>query len=459
MKHLLNHSAGLTVHGFGGYASETSALSSVPSITQVLKGEKPANSAAVRVDMQPATKFRYSGGGYTVMQKLVLDVAQKDYPQIMHELVLGPIGMKQSTYQQPLAESKLKFAAAGYLPDKSPVIGKRHIYPEMAAAGLWTTAKDLAKFAIDVQLAIKDNKSKVLSQSMANKMLTPFVSDNTGLGFFIKTKNKEIYFGHGGWNEGFSSDLMAHKTRGYGVVIMTNANQPAFIDEVKNSVANTYQWAEFLEPTFVALPISQTEQQRVIGRYNYALDMIFNIYTENNRLFMQYLNGEPMEVFRIGKNQYIRREYSRKFRFDKNKETGTIDLMFGVNNETEFVRIRMKTNEHVPLEWLVKGDFVKAEQAYQNFFVKHPDNKEEAEWNILSRANHLNSENKNDEALKVLLFGTHLFPKSINSLGALAQHYKKQGDKDKAITAFNKILELQPDNDHAIQALKELSKD
>jgi len=241
LKHLLNHSAGLTVHGFAGYAPGIP----VPSVIQVLNGDKPANSSAVRVNMLPETKFRYSGGGYTVMQKLVSDVAGKDYPQVMQELVLAPIGMTQSTYEQPLPPAKLKYAAAGYLPNNSPVIGKRHTYPEMAAAGLWTTAEDLAKFVIDIQLAVKDNKSKVLSQSMTNKMLTPFVSKRAGLGFFIKNKNKETYFTHKGWDEGFSADLTAHKSRGYGVVIMTNSNHPAFINELKNSVASYYKWHQF----------------------------------------------------------------------------------------------------------------------------------------------------------------------------------------------------------------------
>jgi len=435
LKHLLNHSAGLTVSGFDGYPTGTPT----PTVVQVLDGEKPANSAAVRVDMQPETQFRYSGGGYTVLQKLVSDVAQKDYPQVMQELVLGPIGMTQSTYEQPLPASKLKFAAAGYLPNKSPVIGKRHAYPEMAPAGLWTTAEDLAKFAIDVQLAVKDDKSKVLSQSMVNKMLTPFVNDKVGLGVFIETKNKEIYFAHGGWNQGFSSDLIAHKYRGYGVVIMTNSNHPAFIDELKNSVASYYQWHQFLEPVFVTLPISQTEQQRVSGRYKFAADMIFSIFAENNRLYMQYLNRDRMEVFRIGENQYIRRKNSRKFRFDKSKDSEMVDLIFGINNETEFVRTRMKTNEHIPLEWLVKGQFEKAEKAYQDFLVKHPANKDEAERNILTRADRLSSKNKNDEALKVLSFGYRLYPKSVTSLEALAQHYQKQGDNNKAITAFKGI--------------------
>ena len=453
LKQLLNHSAGLTVHGFGGYPVGIA----VPTVIQVLDGVKPANSAAVRVDMPPQTKYRYSGGGYTVMQKLVSDVAGKDYPQVMQALVLKPIGMTQSTYEQPLPKAKLKYAAAGYLPNNSAVIGKRHTYPEMAAAGLWTTAEDLAKFVIDVQLAVKEDNSKVLSQSMTNKMLTPFVSDQVGLGFFIEQKNKETYFGHGGWDEGFSADLIAHKSRGYGVVIMTNSNHPAFIDELKNSVASYYKWHQFIEPDLLALPISETEQQRIIGRYNFAPDMIFSIFYEDKHLYMQYLNGDKMEVFRVGENQFVRREHARKFRFDKDKDTGRVNLMFGVNNEKEFIRTRLKANENMPLEWLIKGEFEQAEQAYQNFFVKHPKNKEDAEWNILTRAERLKSQEKYQEALKVLNFSYALFPNSVKSLGALAQHHQQQGHNEKAIKAFKKLLEIQPGDIQAAQAIKDLS--
>jgi len=453
LKHLLNHSAGLTVHGFGGYSPGTA----VPTVKQVLDGKNPANSAAVRVDMQPETKYRYSGGGYTVMQKLVSDVAQKEYPDLMQDVVLGPIGMSQSTYEQPLPPEKLKFAAAGYLPNKSPVPGKRHTYPEMAAAGLWTTAEDLAKFVVDVQQAIKSDKSKVLSQAMTQKMLTPFVSDTTGLGFFLEMKGKEIYFGHGGWDEGFSADLIAHKTRGYGVVIMTNSNHPNFINELKNSVARTYQWHQFLDTDLVPLPTAKAEQDRVVGRYNFRPDMTFNIYVNDNQLYMQYLNGDPMEVLRIGDNQYVRREFPGKFRFEKNKETGTTDLMFGINNETEHVRKRMKDNEYVPLEWLIKGDIKKAEQTYIDFLDKYPENQENAERNILVRADRLDKENKSEEAVKIMKLSVRLFPDSINSIGTLALHYKEKGNKAEALKAVKKALEIKPDDQQALQALKELT--
>ncbi|HMB29148.1 MAG TPA: serine hydrolase domain-containing protein, partial [Blastocatellia bacterium] len=160
LANLLSHTGGLTVHGFPGYA----VGEKIPELPQVLDGAAPANTAAVRVDMEPGTKFRYSGGGVTIAQLAIMDIEKKPYPQIAQETVLGPLGMTDSTYSQPLPAETRKKAASGHRGDGKPVEGKIHVYPEMAAAGLWTTPTDLAKFAIEVQLSLADKSNKVLSK-------------------------------------------------------------------------------------------------------------------------------------------------------------------------------------------------------------------------------------------------------------------------------------------------------
>ena len=134
----------MTVHGFGGYPADAP----VPTLSQVLDGEKPANSAAIRVDAVPGTVWRYSGGGYTVAQQLMQDVAGRPFPELLAELVLKPVGMDDSTYEQPLPEARRGAAAAGHASDGKLLPGRCHTYPEMAAAGLWTTPSDLAKFLL-----------------------------------------------------------------------------------------------------------------------------------------------------------------------------------------------------------------------------------------------------------------------------------------------------------------------
>lgn len=455
LKHLLNHSAGLTVHGFWGYSKGLP----VPSVLQVLNGEKPANSAPVVVDLLPETQMRYSGGGYTVMQKLVADVTEKNFPQALNDLVINPIGMKQSSYQQPLPPEKLKFAAAGYLPNKKPVPGKRHVYPEMAAAGLWTTAEDLAKFAIDVQLGIKSNQSKVLSQTMTEKMLTPWVSQNVGLGFFIDSKKQGVYFGHGGWDEGFSADLVAHKTAGYGVAIMTNSNHPAFIEELKNSIAAAYGWQEYLQPVFNKLTISESELKRISGRYFFNPDMLFTIAKEQEKVMMRYLDGTAMEIFRVADNLYIRREQNRKFSFIENPETKQVELVFDMGNGTTVARRRLAEDEIIPFEAVIKDELVKAEKQYRQLLEKTPEMKEQVEWNVLNQVERYVDSNQLDNAKRLVALNIKLFPKSVNSLTKQAQLAVLMSDYKLASQVYKKILTILPEHQPAIEALKALSKD
>lgn len=132
LRRLLSHSAGLTVHGFPGYE----VGKPIPSLLQIFNGEPPANTAPIRVDFVPGTKFRYSGGGITIEQQLVIDVAGKPFPQFMRESVLDKIGMSDSGYDQPLPPARAAMAATGAYGDGMSVSGKWHVYPEMAAAGL-----------------------------------------------------------------------------------------------------------------------------------------------------------------------------------------------------------------------------------------------------------------------------------------------------------------------------------
>ncbi len=236
LRRILSHSAGLTVHGFEGYA----AGRPVPSLRQVLDGEKPANSSPVRVDILPGSQWRYSGGGYTVMQQMMIDVAGKPFPEIMKGTVLTPAGMTSSTYDQPISPERAARAAAGYRPDGTPIEGKRNVYPEMAAAGLWTTPSDLCRYAIAVMDAFNGRPGALLSRDMARRMLT-IEKAPSGLGVILSGEGEGLSFGHGGANEGFRCDLFAFPARGIGAAIMTNSDAGASLtDEVRRAIAEEY---------------------------------------------------------------------------------------------------------------------------------------------------------------------------------------------------------------------------
>ncbi len=237
LRRLMSHSAGLTVHGFPGYDVEEP----VPRLVQIFNGEKPANTKPIRVDFVPGTKVRYSGGGVTIEQQLMIDVTGKPFPQLMRQIVFDKIGMTDSTYEQPLRPARASMAASGTYTSGKPVHGKWHIYPEMAAAGLWTTPTDLAKFAIEIALSKQGKSNRVLSQAMTRQMLTPQIED-VGLGFFIDKQNPD-QFGHGGADEGLRAMLVMFADAGKGAAIMANSDNGINLGNwLMQSIAREYGW-------------------------------------------------------------------------------------------------------------------------------------------------------------------------------------------------------------------------
>ncbi len=240
LRDVLSHTGGLTVHGYPGYA----AGKPVPTLLQVLDGAPPANSAPTRVDIAPGTRWRYAGGGFSVMQQLLIDVTGQPFPELMRESVLRRIGMSDSTYEQPLGAPWTTRAAVGHDVRGAAIEGKWHTYPEMAAAGLWTTPSDLARFAIELQQAAVGRSNRLLSSAMAERMLTPGHGD-WGLGLQVRGNGRAAR-SHGGANAGFRASLVVYSQTGPGAVVMTNAdNGGVLAEEILRAIAKEYQWPDY----------------------------------------------------------------------------------------------------------------------------------------------------------------------------------------------------------------------
>jgi CubicO group peptidase (beta-lactamase class C family) len=243
---LLSHTSG-TSDGFGfpGYAPGAE----LPTLAQVLDGRPPSNVGKVRLERPPFMAYKYSGGAVTIEQLLLIDVLGKPFPQIMRETVLDPIEMTNSTYEQPLPAQRQKQAARAHNGAGNRMNAPWHIYPEMAAAGLWTTPTDLAKFLIEVQLTLLGKSHRVLTQKTMEEMVTPVGVGPFAVGFSIEKDGQGWYFGHGGSNWGFQSDMIAHRLKGYGVVIMTNGdNGGSLAQVVRERVARAYGWDSLDKP-------------------------------------------------------------------------------------------------------------------------------------------------------------------------------------------------------------------
>ena len=263
LRGILSHSAGLTVHGFRGYAT-TDAM---PTLRQILDGEKPANSAAILVDTEVGAAVRYSGGGFTVLQQLLLDVRGEPYPEILRKTVLEPLGMSRSAYAQPLPAESAAGAARGHRPNGSAIRGGWHVYPELAAAGLWTTPFDLSRFAVELMLALGGRSDRVLSRAMAEKMLTQQKGE-FGLGIVLRGEGRTYHFTHSGGNEGFRCTMLAFPETGRGAAIMTNGDLGSeLILEILRALATEYDWKVYLPAEKKAIPLVASELNALTGTY------------------------------------------------------------------------------------------------------------------------------------------------------------------------------------------------
>ena len=332
LRRIVSHSAGLTVHGFPGYASDEP----VPTIVQILSGEKPANTAPIRVDNVPGTLWRYSGGGYVVMQLLLADVTGKPFPQIVHDLVLQPAGMTHSTYEQPLPKSLSSSAATPYRGDGQPVKGGWHTYPEMAPAGLWTTPSDLARLAIEVQNEYAGKSSRILSQEMMRQMLTHQKGDS-GLGFGLGNSGHTLRFSHGGANAGFRCNLEAYAESGQGFVIMTNSDSGAQLSsEFLRAVAKEYNWPDFQPVERTLGKIDAALLPNYAGKYEVPGVGKLIVTAKDAKLYIQAdpLGPEPQELLPEVDSQFFVLSRDLTFAFQKDDKGVISKLLFHVGPQT-----------------------------------------------------------------------------------------------------------------------------
>jgi CubicO group peptidase (beta-lactamase class C family) len=328
LRGIMSHSAGLTVHGFGGYALEKE----VPSLLQVLDGEKPANSTPIRVDIIPGSKYRYSGGGYTVMQQLLIDVSGKPFPEIMRETVLGKIGMINSTYEQPLPESFEAQAARAHRINGNMIKGRWHNYPEMAAAGLWTTPSDLCRFAVEIMLSRTGRSNSILSQEMIEEMLT-VQNESVGLGLFLWDEGEGFRFMHGGSNEGYRCGLIAYPEKGQGAAIMTNGDYGGnLLSEILRSLTAEYGWKHFRPTEKTVAEINPKIYDEYVGSYQMTPARKLTISREEKRLFADPIQVIPTayvkcEIFPESETVFFMTRTDQKITFTRDKKGKVTGLL------------------------------------------------------------------------------------------------------------------------------------
>jgi CubicO group peptidase (beta-lactamase class C family) len=453
---LASHNAGTTVHGFRGYAPGEI----VPTIVQVLDGLSPANSQPVRVNLEPGTRWRYSGGGTTIVQLAMSDVEKRPFTEIMRTKVLEPIGMTSSSYEQVLSSERLALAASGHHDGGAVIQGKRFVYPEMAAAGLWTTPTDLAKFVIEAGLSARGTSNKVLSTAMARLMVIPRMAtaeiDSMALGFFIGRHGTSAYFGHGGADEGFVAQVIAHREGGYGAAVMTNSDgRPMpLIREILRSIAAEYGWDGYLPAPVDVISLDPATLDKDSGRYRLGSDNVLAVRRDGDHLMAQESGGGEFTLLPISATEFIRTDREARYSFPSEGEhAGSLVILAP---ERAATAPRMVDASLVPIEHLRQGKFSEASEGYRS--IRKSNAKDEAvnEDRLNNLGYEFLAEKKHDAAIALFMLNAEFYPESWNVYDSLAEGYMTRGDRELAIENYGRSLRLNPKNTNGERMLERL---
>lgn len=333
LRRLLSHTAGTSIWGFGGYRADSKSL---PDVPQILDGTPPANTKPVRVIEAPGTKWSYSGGGFTVMQLLMSDVSGKPFSELMDEAVLKRLGMKNSTYQLTPPDTYSVAIAHGPKGERLPF--KWFLHPEMAAAGLWTTPSDLARFAIELQQTYAGKSRRVLSREMVKQMLTK-QTGGWGLGISLNGEgDKAFRFSHGGANTGFRNRLVAYTRTGQGAVVMTNSEQgDALCGEILRGIAREYGWADYLaEKTIVQVDAQKFADY--VGEYDFLGQGKYKVLIEDGKLKAIGNSGAKFDLLAESETKFFIRERPVEFVFVRDASGRVTEMILNSNGQ----EIRLK---------------------------------------------------------------------------------------------------------------------
>jgi CubicO group peptidase (beta-lactamase class C family) len=281
------------------------------------------------VNVVPGSLWRYSGGGFTVMQQALIDLTGKPFPQLARELVLGPAGMNSSGYEQPLPEAKRGRAAIAHRGDGTVVAGLWHTYPEMAAAGLWTTPTDLLLFARAIQRSLGGEANALLSQQMARDFVT-VQKGQYGLGVGIEGTGATARFSHGGANEGYRCMFFAFNERGDGVAIMTNSdNGGQLASEIARAVSDVYGWGVMQSTARQAVTVEAEQLESIAGKYllttpSDTLSLVMRV--DNGVLYADVLplSPTPMRLYAAEPNRFFTLESGAEFAIDRDASGAVI---------------------------------------------------------------------------------------------------------------------------------------
>lgn len=336
---LLTHSSGLSDQVFAGYAQDAP----LPTLIQILAGEKPANNGPVWVPgrRSSVSQTRYSESGYVILEQLLADLTGKPFPAYVSETVFKPLGLTHSTFTLPLSDEDRLRAASGHLREGQPAKGRWNNYPEAAAKGLWTTPSDFASFLADLLQAATDEGGKILAPATARHMLSPQV-EGYGFGFMVDGRDDDIHFSLLGKTNGYACSMTVYPAKGQAAVIMTNSdNGFVLIREIMCALAEAYDWPQYKPEEKPVLRLDPATTGLYVGRYEVHPNYVLDVAAEDYYLVIRPTDQAPTKFYAEGQTLFYAIDPYIRIQFMKNKQ-GLVDslVLWQQDFELEAKKIR-----------------------------------------------------------------------------------------------------------------------
>ena len=456
LRMLLSHTGGTSQTSYFGFTPDKKPL---PTIVEIVSGASISETRPVVVNSEPGKEFRYSGGGSMVAQLALMDITGKDFNSIISQQIFEPLGLKQATFQQPLPASFVNNAAWAYS-EASWFKGMPYVYPQQAAAGLYSNATNLATFIIEMQKAYAGN-SKLMKKSTVEKMLTAVAKisegsylEQIGLGAFLleRTGNKNSkgkYFEHQGVNAGFVTFAMGSVEDGNGVVIMMNSGDDfnGFGMEVRRAVAQVYGWHNFLPEQINPIAISTAALDKFTGRYRMAADEVLYLRREKNFLVENINQGKDIYCFATGKDSIVFTDFNIKGFFYRD----TNGNITGLRNEYQQDPMpKMKPDEFSPSEHLLAKRYAAAKEGFAKMNMN--------EYRLTYLAyDQLSKKQRDPDAVKAILeLAQEKFPNASIVYSRWGDYYLAIGNKATAIKNYQQAVNLDPNDENTKKILQGL---
>jgi CubicO group peptidase (beta-lactamase class C family) len=212
VRRLLQHAAGINVHGYGGYSTGEDQPADIVALSQTYE--------PLAIVREPGSEYSYSGGGYVLLQMMIEDVTGQSFDAYVREQVFAPLGMDHSGFVE--ADLPQRSAAYGYY--RNEIEDLRDV--ALAAAGVYMSGDDMDAFL----LAHLDGGGVLGPQRLDQAFAPSEGTERLGMSYRRFETPRGMLFGHGGNNSSWNAQIYIRPDTGDGFYFMTNATSGAQLD-------------------------------------------------------------------------------------------------------------------------------------------------------------------------------------------------------------------------------------